>query len=140
MVYTSPDIVVFFINHNCIVLYYCSVGCVIVWDTSGLGGSSEAFVSNLIDLGYWNADTVTHKHSRATAYHTAEMGDCSAKHSSVEAELLHVTSWYKSAVLWVSTVHGYCGVIEFPWVENTINITLRVEYPYTLETHSTTFA
>ena len=40
---------------------------------------------------------------------------------AVEVELLHmaiyVSSWYKSAVLWVSRVYGLypsCGIMEFP--------------------------
>ena len=35
--------------------------------------SSQAFVSNLIDLGYWKVDKVTHKHFRGISYLTTEL-------------------------------------------------------------------
>ena len=47
-----------------------------------MDSSYQVFVSNLIGLGYWKADKVTHKHFRATSYesyHTAEMDKCPAK-------------------------------------------------------------
>ena len=61
---------------------------------TGMGCGSQVFVSNLIDLGYWEADKVTYKHFRATSYHTTEMNNCSAKHRKcvLKAENLHV-SW-----------------------------------------------
>ena len=48
-----------------------------------MGGSSEVFVSNLIDLGYWKADKVTHKHFRATSYQVDNCSEYIAQYISV---------------------------------------------------------
>ena len=65
--------------------YTCSYYCALqnsCWPSTGMGGSSQVVVSNLIDLGYWRADKVT-KHYKATSCHTTEMDNSSAKHCSL---------------------------------------------------------
>lgn len=42
-------------------LFYTVLCRIVVRPSTGIGSSSEVFVSNLIELGYWKADKVAHK-------------------------------------------------------------------------------
>ena len=43
-----------------------------------MGGSSQVFVTNLIDLSYWKQTGYPQTLQKATSYPTTEMDNCSA--------------------------------------------------------------